>query len=103
MITRYCKHKGSFAELFRLPVLRYLPALLLPAALALHVWATETLGKVGSQLTTAQHQQRQDMVHRCIVIYIMIVLYIVHSFSVCLQQARNCLAVPSSFLLSAGL
>ncbi|KAL3130590.1 hypothetical protein ABBQ38_008395 [Trebouxia sp. C0009 RCD-2024] len=50
VITRYCKHKGSFAELFRLPVLRYLPALLLPAALALHVWATETLGKAYDRL-----------------------------------------------------
>ena len=42
-----CVQKGALAELYSLPGMQYISALLLPAALALHVWATETLGKVG--------------------------------------------------------
>ena len=43
-----CFQKGSLSDLYTLRGVHYLSAVLLPAALALHVWATETLGKVGT-------------------------------------------------------
>ena len=41
-----CVKQGALVDLYTLPGVQYLAALLLPTALALHVWATETLGKV---------------------------------------------------------
>ena len=43
-----CLEKGILGELYILPGAQYISAVLLPAALTLHVWATETLGKVGT-------------------------------------------------------
>lgn len=101
-IMRYCIHEGSFADLYTLPGVQYLPALLLPAALALHVWATETLGKVGSQQTVAQSQQCQDKVHELILQPVACLHKAVRRFTIHLSplQAYDRLVIPDRLVKS---